>query len=612
MLKKLKSNSFGAALPQAALWFRAALCAVCVLLVPVVASAATPPAPINVTAANSEQGGVLIAWERPTAGLVLTFAVYRYTVSGQAGYPIAANLSAEEYLDTTAPNGQAYFYAVRAVNADNELSTLSNEARLTVKDIVPPASPTAVTATSSYDGTVYISWRGPNEVVDSYILYRSSSPGIAGSRIKQVRTNSYVEYNLPGGQTFYYSVVAIDAAGNQSSESAQGSVLVTNENDQPLAVSSFAATATGRTGEISLQWTIPSNTNYAHARLYRTTLATAEGSLIADQVYGTGYVDQGLADGTEYFYTVQPVSRGGVAQQTSESVSASPYVYGASQSAPPPVMNARARDLGTARAIELSWSNPAIHTYQQVKIYRSTSRAERGTLVVSGLRATSYTDTSDITSDTRYYYTFVTVDTNGTETETPVVISGFATYALSGEGAGHDADGDGLSDDWERNNGFHPRVADLVDEDADEDGLTLAQEYAQNTNPWIADSDGDGYNDGTEVANGFNPNGNGRIVSVEQVQQRAQPGTFAYGVARLSSLSEEQSLAAQLRGELEGAFGSGRIPNPRSHWPTLVNSYIYGGYTAAEIAHTLRYGPGKVHPAIPAVTWRRTAEYSRR
>ncbi len=36
-----------------------------------------------------------------------------------------------------------------------------------------------------------------------------------------------------------------------------------------------------------------------------------------------------------------------------------------------------------------------------------------------------------------------------------------------------------------------------------------------------------------------------------------------------------------------------------------MNSYIYGGYTIDEIKNTLVYGPGQVHPTIPASLWRK-------
>jgi len=48
-------------------------------------------------------------------------------------------------------------------------------------------------------------------------------------------------------------------------------------------------------------------------------------------------------------------------------------------------------------------------------------------------------------------------------------------------------------------------------EDADGDGLTLAQEEQYGTDPNNPDTDGDGYSDGDEVAAGYNPAGSGSL-----------------------------------------------------------------------------------------------------
>jgi hypothetical protein len=50
-----------------------------------------------------------------------------------------------------------------------------------------------------------------------------------------------------------------------------------------------------------------------------------------------------------------------------------------------------------------------------------------------------------------------------------------------------------------------------LSEDADGDGLTLAQETDFGTDPDNPDTDGDGYVDGVEVAAGYNPTGAGKI-----------------------------------------------------------------------------------------------------
>lgn len=573
---------------------------------------AAPPAPNNTRAASSERGGVLVRWERPTLGLVLNYDVYRSTRAGSLGSRIAREIAGEEFLDTKASVNETYYYSVKSVDQSTVQSASGSIAIVVVKDLVPPPPPSNLRATVKDTGEVKISWTKPaGEKITGYAVYRSSSFGLLGDRRIQTAKTSYTEYSLPSGATYYYSVKAIDAGGNFSPESEQAMAVVVNASDIPLSVREAKAEASGRSGEIKLSWKRPSLSNFSYIRLYRSTSSVDTGAVIAGNVRGTSYKDRNLVNGTMYYYTIETVSKGGVAYVDSEKLLASPFAKGKESASPPSVHGARAQDQGDGRTIALSWTNPSAAAFKQIRVYRSTDAEDRGNIIASGLRANSYSDSANLESDTRYFYAIATVSDTGIETSEPALISGIPTLALSGEGAGSDSDGDGLPDAWEREYGYHPRAANDPEQDDDSDGLGLLNEYRYGTNPWDHDSDDDGYSDGTEVANGHNPAGQGRLV-VRLDAAALSSGSFAYNRARLSSIIEEQLLATELRRLLEVEFGAGRIPNPRQHWPTLVNSYVYGGYFAREIAHTLRFGPGLVHPSVPALAWRESAEYARR
>lgn len=135
----------------------------------------------------------------------------------------------------------------------------------------------------------------------------------------------------------------------------------------------------------------------------------------------------------------------------------------------------------------------------------------------------------------------------------------------------------------------------LYAKDSDSDGLADFEEYyIWKTNSYNNDSDSDGYSDKTEISNKYNPNGAGAFTWKN----------FAYGKPRTWSPSMEKDKAAYLKAELVARLGRS-IGVAANNWSTLVNSYIYGGYTIDEIKDTLVYGPGKVHPTIPAVLWRK-------
>lgn len=130
--------------------------------------------------------------------------------------------------------------------------------------------------------------------------------------------------------------------------------------------------------------------------------------------------------------------------------------------------------------------------------------------------------------------------------------------------------------------------------DSDNDGLADFEEiYIYGTNPYAADSDNDGFSDKLEIKNNYNPNGYGFYYY----------HNFSYGKPRVNSPTIEQQSAANLKNELIKRIGYLRVH--ANDWHTLVNSYVYGGYSIEEIKNTLVYGPGMVHPTISAEAWRR-------
>lgn len=73
--------------------------------------------------------------------------------------------------------------------------------------------------------------------------------------------------------------------------------------------------------------------------------------------------------------------------------------------------------------------------------------------------------------------------------------------------------------------------------------------------------------------------------------------------------AKEQALAESLKTELEYFFGKGMIPLSRENWPTVVQAYLYGGYSVKEIVQAIRFGGKTVHPQFTANAWRNSGDY---
>ena len=99
-------------------------------------------------------------------------------------------------------------------------------------------------------------------------------------------------------------------------------------------------------------------------------------------------------------------------------------------------------------------------------------------------------------------------------------------------------------------------------------------------------------------------------VQTEKINLAKKTDQF-YGRERLSDFREEGRQAIILKEGLEQILGKNKIGVAAKDWHTLVNAFIYGGYSVYEIADTIKNGPLAAHPTIPAVSWRKSNDYKK-
>jgi hypothetical protein len=111
-------------------------------------------------------------------------------------------------------NGETYYYQLSAVNAVGE-GPLSDEVHGT--PIGVPSIPGNLTITPG-DGEITISWDPPpsdggSEIMD-YRIYRGTSPGDMTLLTELDNdTFTYIDTDLVNGETYYYQISAVNAAG---------------------------------------------------------------------------------------------------------------------------------------------------------------------------------------------------------------------------------------------------------------------------------------------------------------------------------------------------------------------------------------------------------------
>ncbi len=141
------------------------------------------------------------------------------------------------YVDVDVPAG-TWYYRVIAFDTSCNPSAASAAATAVVPDVTPPSAPTAVVANVS-GATVTLSWGASSDDVGvlAYDVHRSATAGFAptdATKVGSTPTTSFTEASTPGG-TWYYRVVARDAAGNASMAASAEAVTVV----PPLAAPMF-------------------------------------------------------------------------------------------------------------------------------------------------------------------------------------------------------------------------------------------------------------------------------------------------------------------------------------------------------------------------------------
>jgi chitodextrinase len=221
--------------------------------------------------------------------------VVSYIVS-RDGAQVATS-AATTYVDSGLSPATTYSYQVAAVDMAGNLSAESNSASVTTgaaPDTTPPSQPTGLTATAAGAVGANLSWTAStdNVGVTGYIVSRN------GAQVATPAATSFSDTGLSPATTYTYTVVARDAAGNQSTPASisvtTGTPADTTPPSQPTGLTGSASGGTGAT----LSWT--ASTDNVGVTGY---VVTRNGVQVATPA-GTSFADSGLTPATTYSYTV--------------------------------------------------------------------------------------------------------------------------------------------------------------------------------------------------------------------------------------------------------------------------------------------------------------------
>lgn len=259
---------------------------------PVVAGAFRGILPPDSARARQQADGIALRWS--TAGSFSAYQVFRrrgargdwqrlsavpvIVFSDENGAGTEA--SAQFYRDTTAAVGDTLAYAVAGIDPFGRLSDRSLPAVLVVRDVIPPAPPSQVSARVRGDSIV-IAWvTSPDPQTATYQVWRSASRDGAFEPLGPPAPAGLREARDPGrpaGRLWWYYVTARDAAGNESPPSFMAVAEVPDLSPPEVPDS---VRGSGRTGRLDLTWARAAAPDLRGYRVYRSLTPDGDFALL--------------------------------------------------------------------------------------------------------------------------------------------------------------------------------------------------------------------------------------------------------------------------------------------------------------------------------------------
>ncbi|QMW66608.1 choice-of-anchor D domain-containing protein [Mumia sp. ZJ1417] len=374
-----------------------------------------PATPSGLTAAAGD-GEVALSWNANTEPDLDGYVITRTRADGGGvAIEITAGATDTTLTDSSAKNGVAYLYTIRAVDRRGNASSDSTPVPATPAgdpgDQTPPDVPTGLEVEEG-DGEVALSWDANTEDdLDGYTVYRKTG---AGPYVEiadvDADTTSYTDESAENDTLYTYAVAAFDKNGNTSALT-EGITATPTDTTPPAAPAT--PTATAGDGQVALTWTASTESDLAGYRVYRAT--TADVPTTGDGIGGPGLVptasftDEDATNGTTYYYVVVAVDTHGNPSDPSGSASATP-VDGTAPAAPTGLEATAAKG-----EVTLDWADSAEADLDHYAVYRSLVGAAAPLAEeppIAEVDDSEYVDTT-VDPGTTYAYWVVAVDATG-------------------------------------------------------------------------------------------------------------------------------------------------------------------------------------------------------
>lgn len=355
---------------------------------------------------------ITIRWDEVTGA-----ELYRVYYRGANGWTKLADTTATSFEDDDIESGYNYTYTVRCLNKEATAFTSDFYAGRSIRYVEMPK----VTSVRGGAEGVEVTWSASEGAVKYRVYYKS---GGGWTRAGETTSNTFV-HNAESGRDYTYTVRCINADGSQfeSAFDRTGKSL-----HYIAAPKNLSAESEG--DSIRISWT-PS----AGAAKYRVYYYGRNGWTKLTETTGNSVIDDDVASGYTYCYTVRCISADG-------NSFTSDYNHDG-VSCPFTVMPVLYEPDFTKDGIEISWkSSPGAEKYR-VYYYGS-----RGWTKLTETTGTTVIDT-DVASGYTYRYTVRCITSDGSAFTSDCDTTGVSVYYVSAPKLiDIDADPDSVTFTW--------------------------------------------------------------------------------------------------------------------------------------------------------------------
>lgn len=218
-----------------------------------------------------------------------------------------------EYIDQDIKDNYVYRYRIKVKTTDGAVSRPSDTVEARSKPL--PKSIAGVKATSDLPKKILLTWNASSTADFSYYkIYRSPTSSLFYSFYGKTVNTEFEDLVNDNGKTYYYKVVAVDVDGLESKQEAPTAGMTLAPLNAPLVSS---ARYDGTT--IAIAWGGDENAiKYTVTKEFEAAGKTKKQNFTG--IFESNFIDQDVASGITYKYTIIAIDKYGIASNPSDSV----------------------------------------------------------------------------------------------------------------------------------------------------------------------------------------------------------------------------------------------------------------------------------------------------